>query len=140
MPSVELLKTLILDAQTAVPFTGIRRRLAWERASGKAFICVGVRRCGKSTLLAQIMAGLSAQGVPRENILYLNFFDERLIDRKRSELARILEAYFALYPHKQGKEKIHCFSTRFAGKPCFRPPASRDGPDILSPYAGWRGG
>lgn len=38
----------------------------------------GVRRSGKSTLLIQILKGLMNTGVRQENILYVNFEDERL--------------------------------------------------------------
>ena len=36
-------------------------------------ILVGIRRCGKSVILAQIMEELRGRGVAKENILYINF-------------------------------------------------------------------
>lgn len=36
-------------------------------------VLVGQRRCGKSTLLKQVINKLLVEGVPNENILYLNF-------------------------------------------------------------------
>ena len=76
---------------------------------GKAFVCIGVRRCGKSTLLYQIIKDLENQGVKRENILYLNFFDDRLTEIKHGNLSLIIEAYYSLYPEKKGAERVYCF-------------------------------
>ncbi|MBA4388352.1 MAG: AAA family ATPase [Verrucomicrobia bacterium] len=109
MSTLELLKTLILDAQADIPFTGVTRGLAWETARGKAFVCMGVRRSGKSTFLAQIMLDLLNRGIRKENILYLNFFDERLEEIKHGRIDKVIEAYFTLYPEKKGVDTVHCF-------------------------------
>lgn len=38
-------------------------------------VITGIRRCGKSVLLSQIMGELRAEGVPEEQIIYVNFED-----------------------------------------------------------------
>ena len=38
-------------------------------------VITGIRRCGKSTLLRQIMDEIRTDGVPEERILYMNFED-----------------------------------------------------------------
>lgn len=106
---LETLKEIILDAQEEPFKTGVKRRLHYERVKGKAFICMGVRRSGKSTLLYQIMADLRAKGVSPKNILYVNFFDDRLAELRQGNAALVLEAYFSLFPEKKGKETIYCF-------------------------------
>ncbi|QFX96301.1 hypothetical protein GCD22_02053 [Acidithiobacillus thiooxidans ATCC 19377] len=45
----------------------------------------------------QLMKKLQDTGVDRQNILYLNFFDDRLHNLQHDKLAVILEAYFSLY-------------------------------------------
>jgi len=60
---LETLKEIILDFQEEKLNTGIKRHLEYEFIKGKAFVCIGVRRCGKSTLLYQIIAALKAKGV-----------------------------------------------------------------------------
>ena len=105
---LELLKEIILDSQTSALATGTRRHLRIERIAGKASICMGVRRCGKSTLMHQMIADLMAEGVSRENVLYINFFDDRLAELKRSGPGLITEAYFALYPEKKNSETVYC--------------------------------
>jgi len=93
---IELLKEIILDFQNEHLDTGIKRHLKFELLKGKAFVCIGVRRCGKSTLLYQIIEDLKRNGVKNENILYINFFDDRLMDIKRGKLPLVTEAYYSI--------------------------------------------
>ena len=75
---IEAIKSILLDFQESRMNTGVPRHVRIEPVPGKAAVCIGVRRCGKSTYLFQVMERLMNRGVPRENILYLNFFDDRL--------------------------------------------------------------
>jgi len=106
---VETLKALILEAQEAVRDTGVPRRLQVEAVPGKAAVVIGVRRAGKSTYLWQIVEKLLKAGVARENVLYLNFFDDRLHGLRHDNLELIAEAYFGLFPDKHGSEKVYVF-------------------------------
>ena len=60
---IELLKEIILDFQNEPLDTGIKRHLKYELVQGKAFVCIGVRRCGKSTMLYQIIEELKRKGL-----------------------------------------------------------------------------
>jgi predicted AAA+ superfamily ATPase len=106
---LELLKEIILDFQSETLDTGVKRHLQYDIVKGKAFVCIGVRRCGKSTLLYQIIDALENQGVKRENIVYINFFDDRLTEIKLGNLSLIMEAYYSIYPEKKGTEEVYCF-------------------------------
>ncbi|MCK9244406.1 MAG: ATP-binding protein [Candidatus Marinimicrobia bacterium] len=58
----------------------------------------GVRRAGKSSLMKLITGDLINQDkVPGNNILYLNFEDERFIEFKHSDFEILLETYVELY-------------------------------------------
>ncbi len=48
-------------------------------------------------------------GVSRENILYLNFFDDRLHGLRQLGLGVITDAYYSLYPEKKNTETVYCF-------------------------------
>lgn len=109
MPILDTLKSIILDAQEARLETGLPRRLDLHLVAKKAAVCIGVRRSGKSTYMAQHMQRLLDGGVPRQNILSLNFFDDRLHTLQQEGLDSILEAYYSLYPEKKGSETIYCF-------------------------------
>jgi predicted AAA+ superfamily ATPase len=51
----EILREIILDGQEAEFETGVPRHLQVTPVSGKATLCIGVRRSGKSTYMFQIM-------------------------------------------------------------------------------------
>lgn len=105
---IDTLNEIILDYQEQNLYTGIKRHIRLQTVPNKATITIGVWRCGKSTLLYQIIEEKLKQGVDKENILYLNFFDDRLTEIRNSRLNLVLEAYYSLFPGKKG-EKIYCF-------------------------------
>ena len=76
--TLNILKEVILDFHETVLETGIPRRMQIEAVPKKAMVCIGVRRSGKSTYLYQLIQRLLDSGVDKENILYVNFFDDRL--------------------------------------------------------------
>jgi len=88
---------------------------------GKATVCIGVRRSGKSTFMFQLMKKLQDSAVSRQNILYLNFFDDRLHSLQHDNLGVILEAYFSLYPEKKNAEKVYCFFDEIQVVPGWEP-------------------
>ena len=112
---------MILDSQEMELQTGVPRRLRIETVPGKATVCIGVRRSGKSTYLYQLIARLLEQGVPRQNILYLNFFDDRLHRLRHGDLGLITDAYFSLYPEKKDVETVHCFFDEIQAAPGWEP-------------------
>ncbi len=75
---IDTLKSIILDFQEIELETGVPRHLKIRTIPGKATVCIGVRRSGKSTYLFQVIKRLLDRGASSENILYLNFFDDRL--------------------------------------------------------------
>lgn len=106
---LDTIKSIILDFQEYHLETGVPRRLRIERVHGKAAVCIGVRRSGKSTYLFQAVQKLLDNGVRRENILYVNFFDDRLHFLQQDNLGLITEAYYSMYPEKKGVETVYCF-------------------------------
>lgn len=117
----ETLKALILDSQEAPLETGVPRRLKVRAVPGKATVLIGVRRCGKSTYAFQQVERLLGEGVPRESILFLNLFDDRLAGLQHEGLGLVTEAYFSLYPEKKGKETVHCFFDEIQAVPGWEP-------------------
>lgn len=106
---IETIQTILLDLQESTLFTGVTRHLRIQPVAKKAAVCIGVRRSGKSTYLHQVIRKLLEDGVSRENILYLNFFDDRLHGLLDDNLDRVTEAYYALYPKKKNTETVYCF-------------------------------
>ena len=117
----ETIQTIILDFQETMLQTGIPRHLHMEPVANKAAICIGVRRCGKSTYLYQVIQKLLDNGVPTQNILYLNFFDDRLHDLEQDNLGVVAEAYYSIYPEKKGVETVYCFFDEIQAIPGWEP-------------------
>lgn len=66
--------------------TGLLRKVSgYERLSSHAFILSGIRRCGKSTVLQQILATSKSESI------YLNFEDPRLAGFDISDMNRLHE-------------------------------------------------
>lgn len=75
--------------------------------SKKIISLIGVRRSGKSSLLFDTINKLKVN-ISRENIIYINFEDDRLYPLELPSLDLILESYYELYPKKRD-EKIYLF-------------------------------
>ena len=113
----ETIKSIILDFQETRLETGVPRRLRIEMIQGKATVCIGVRRSGKSTYMFQIIQRLLNSGIPQQNILYLNFFDDRLHNLRQDNLGLIVEAYYSIYPEKKTPRLSIASSMRFRMSP-----------------------
>ncbi len=115
------LRDIILDFREAELPTGILRRVEVAPVPGKATVCIGPRRAGKSTYLFQQVRKLLDRGVPRDNILYLNFFDDRLHFLQHEGLGVVADAYFALHPEKKNTETVYCFFDEIQVVPGWEP-------------------
>lgn len=71
-------------------------------------VITGPRRSGKSYLCFQTIEKLISKGINKNNILYLNFEDNKLIGAKAEDLDKLLEAYFLLFDIDK-KNKIYLF-------------------------------
>lgn len=64
------------------------------------YVLVGIRRAGKSYMLYQKIQRLIALGHSMEEILFINFEDERITDIKKEELHLLIEAYREMFSHQ----------------------------------------
>lgn len=94
----DVIKSLIAIRQDEIPFDVIERDIKLPTNRKKIITIPGVRRCGKSTLMEITINSLYGQGVPRENILWLGFDDERLKNMGSDELDEIITAYMEMFP------------------------------------------
>lgn len=94
-----ILKIIISDNQVEVPrYKVIPRDFEFEEFGNYVF--VGIRRAGKSFLLYQRIQQLLAQGVQWDEMLYINFEDERLVDMSLEDLNLLLEVHLETYGKK----------------------------------------
>lgn len=94
----QILKRIIVEKQTEIPeYRLVRRNMTFDKQAN--YVLVGLRRAGKSFLIYQdIQTMINENGVPAENILYINFEDERLLYMKAEDLDGILDSYRELNP------------------------------------------
>lgn len=96
MKRKDLLKTIIIDNQNRQFPLGWQRELIVPIDNKKIITLSGVRRSGKTFHLYNLISRLIKSGVKREEIVYLNFEDERL-GLKQADLQDILLTYQELY-------------------------------------------
>lgn len=91
-----LCKIIIRNRAMALSVSLVRREVVFEPNGN--YVLVGVRQAGKSFLLYQRMQELLRQGHSAEELVYINFDDERLAAMRSDELDEILEAHETLSP------------------------------------------
>ncbi|MBN1962225.1 MAG: ATP-binding protein, partial [Deltaproteobacteria bacterium] len=69
---------------------------------------IGPRRAGKTFVCFEIISDLLKQKIPRENIIYMNFEDERLVPLDGRELTYLLDVHAELFEYDQNKQ-LYCF-------------------------------
>ena len=97
MKKKELIKQIIRTFHLSKKFDVIARDIEIPINTNKIITLIGVRRSGKTYILYDIINKLQ-KSVPKEQILFINFEDERL-DLKADELDLILQSYKELYPN-----------------------------------------
>lgn len=103
------LKEIILENQHFNPGTIFKREhLQIPLNSGMIISIAGARRSGKTFLLYYLIEQLKKQGLPGNNIIFINFEDERL-NLKQADLDLILQAYQELFPDNDLKKTYFFF-------------------------------
>ena len=95
-----VIKKLIAERQQEIPEIKLVER-PLELEDSLNYIFIGLRRAGKSYMLYQHIQGLIKEGKATiEDILYINFEDERLSSVNAEELDMFLECYREMYDRK----------------------------------------
>src|SRR3989339_1597183 len=79
----------------------VARNKVFFEVRGKADVVIGMRRSGKTWFCYQKIKELIAAGIKKEEILYLNFEDDRLLEFNVSNFQEILDVYFGKYPEQR---------------------------------------
>ncbi len=103
----EIFRRIIIDFQERTLRHTIKRDIEIPTFSEKIITLIGVRRCGKTSILYKMIEELRAR-VDAKNIVYVNFEDDRLMGTTVGDLDDVIEGYFELYPEKRD-EKIYLF-------------------------------
>ena len=103
----EAFKKVIIDSQEKKYDKIIPRDYNIPVHSNKIVSLIGVRRCGKTYILFDIIRQLLEKTDPR-NIVYINFEDDRLYPIQLKDLDDIITGYYELYPEKRN-ENVYFF-------------------------------
>ena len=94
----DVIKSLIALRQNDIPFEVIERDVELPINRKKIITVPGVRRCGKSTMMEIAINNLVKEGVPKRNILWIGFDDERLFNMSSDELDDVIVSYMEMFP------------------------------------------
>lgn len=67
-------------------------------------VAVGMRRSGKTYFLFQTIRQLLADGIALDQILYINFEDDRILPIDHKRMGEMIDAWYTLYPDNHN----HC--------------------------------
>ena len=95
----ETIRTLIKEGQEALGEVELYNR-PYEFEENGRYVLVGVRQAGKSYMLYKRAKQLLASGHRLEEMVYIDFDDERLLGMTATDLDQILQAYGAVYSYK----------------------------------------
>ena len=94
----ETFRTLIHEGQEEIRDVELYNRPFDFEENGR-YVLVGVRQAGKSYMLYKRARQMMEAGYQLEDMVYINFDDERLMGMKADELDLILQAYQSVYNH-----------------------------------------
>lgn len=117
----QLQEIISTEAQVLARVQPLNREVAVTPVAGKASVIIGVRRSGKTTLGYLRAKELLTQGVSLNQILMINFFDERLHGLLGSGLQSCLDAFSLLHPNADPHRTIYCFFDEIQEIPGWEP-------------------
>ena len=94
----ETIKSLIALKQQEIPVAYHPREVELPIDANKIVTVVGVRRCGKSTLMELCIERLLNRGVSPRQIAWIGFDDERFDQMQTSDFNSIVEACMEMFP------------------------------------------
>ena len=95
----EVFRLLIREGQETIRDVELYDR-PFEFEDHGRYVLVGVRQAGKSYMLYKRARQLLAQGHQLEELVYIDFDDERLLEMTYQDFDTILQAYMSAYQYK----------------------------------------
>jgi predicted AAA+ superfamily ATPase len=87
----------------------LSRLNVFPQIQGKADVVIGMRRVGKTWFCYQKIHELLKTGIKRNEILFLNFEDDRLFEFKLEHFQIILDVYYSKYPENRNQTSYFFF-------------------------------
>ncbi len=106
----EVFKKFIVNFQERTFDNIVLRDYEIPTSTKKIVSLIGVRRSGKTYILFSLIEKLR-QSIDLQNIIYINFEDDRLYPLTLEKLDDLMEGYYELYPKKR-EERVYLFLDR----------------------------
>ncbi len=96
----ELLVTLLEESFYAIEQARISvpRAVRFPQSDQMIKVAIGMRRSGKTFTLYQKINELLDQGIMKEQILFVDFEDDRLLPMSAKEMGQLLDEFYSIYP------------------------------------------
>lgn len=82
----------------------IPRDVKFPDAPSKIKVAIGMRRVGKTYFLYQQILRMIESGIDKREVLYINFEDDRLLPLNEQKLAKLVDAFYSLYPENHDRK------------------------------------
>lgn len=80
------------------------RAASFAKADNKIKVAIGMRRAGKTYFIYQKILNILNNHTPLNQILYINFEDDRLLPLDIKKMANLIESFYSLYPQNHEKQ------------------------------------
>ena len=110
----DTIKSLIALKQQEIPVAYNPRDIELPIDASKIITVVGVRRCGKSTLMELCIERLFRSGVSPRQIVWIGFDDERFDGMQTSDFNSIIEVYMEMFPDIVVKSRLNFSGQSFS--------------------------
>lgn len=105
MDEEKILALLLGEFRDRLPLLEIvHRNIQFPDAPNKVKVAVGMRRVGKTYFLYQHILKMIQAGINQTSILFINFEDDRLLPLNEQKLAKLVDAFYALYPENHDRK------------------------------------
>jgi predicted AAA+ superfamily ATPase len=82
----------------------VMRDAQFPNAPSKVKVAIGMRRAGKTYFLFQQILKMMSEPLSKTSILYINFEDDRLFPLNEQKLAKLVDAFYSLYPENHDRK------------------------------------
>ena len=102
----KVLATLVEEFRNSLPSTeeSVLRDHSFTEAPKMIDVAIGIRRSGKTYLIYQKIRELLKAGISYDQILFVNFEDDRLLPMDQKSLGKLLDAFYTMFPDNHDRE------------------------------------
>ncbi len=106
MGTRELLATLLEEAFYEIEQVrdSVPRKVRFPQSDLMITVAIGMRRSGKSYAIFQKINQLLDEGIKKEQILFIDFEDDRLLPMNMKEMGQLLDEFYSIYPENHSKK------------------------------------